>query len=560
MATPDTASPSSPFLDEMPSPKTDMMQVGGMSQSYLLQEQLSLQEHLTQQQDQQIHSSSYVCEWMPTNLRLPSSQDAQQDENIHLCLPVNLSESSYYKQNEEKEEYKDDGYCSDTAKRLRLMALDHYLARVSPLALSAKKLLHDTPISEKYESHPKPPTKTSFFKAFQNKRHRRAKRDRQSQLPSNQTTCPTTRHRLITSTNSGRVINVLQGEIAHCTPSQADTLVSDDATTCHIVALWSCKKGAPEGSATLAVSRRHVLATMTHIDGVGYETSIRDAVNEHIKYHSIHMSSVAEECKENASRGIIEMAIHIVGGFNDDDGSSIEITDNVLQSFASLSNECNTYFVGTDLPRVNMTLETCAVSSGNDDGNCCPLGRGMGLEVATGRVFLAEVEEVNDPKSYGREQPKPVEASTYRTGVIAVDGNVELLSAGNSGIVQSATSSAAGPEVTLRSTRLWASAFHSYGMKQQTRLHVIHQFNDDCLSIEPFFFCSHRDAKRLLDFGDEELLSITSTSPGVEKSNFVSKVRQSLTYLNGASSARVFFAGQPMKFKRVGLNGWVRVS
>jgi hypothetical protein len=551
MATPDTASPSSPFLEEMPSPKSDMMQMkmGDTSHSYLVQEHLSLQEHLAQQQDQTMNASSYVCEWMPTNVRLPSSQNSQQDEQVHLCLPVHLSESSYFKQNEEKEEYKDDGYCSDTATRLRLMALDHYLARVSPLALSAKKLLYNTSTSEDTGGNTKLP-KTSLFKAFQNKCQRRSKRDRQSQLPSNQTKHTSTTHRLITSTNSGRVMNVLQGEIAHCTPSQADTLVSDDATTCHIVALWSCYQGASEGSTALAASK-NVLATLTHIDGVGYEASIRDAVNEHIKYHSMHnMASSTEEYKEDANHGTIEMSIHMMGGFNDDDGSSIEITDNVLQTFAALSNECNMYFMGTNIPRINMSLETCAVSSANDDGNCCPLGRGLGIEVATGKVFLAEVEDINDPKG----------SSGHGMRTVAKDGKMESMCHGNSNVVQSPTSSAEGPGATLRSTRLWASAFHSYGAKQQKRLYVIHQFSDDCMSIEPFFFAPHRDARRLLDLGDEELLSITSTSPDVEKSNFVSKVRQSLTYLNETRSKNVFFAGQPMKFKRVGLNGWVRVG
>ena len=36
-----------------------------------------------------------------------------------------------------------------------------------------------------------------------------------------------------------RIINVLQGEVAHATAEQADILVSDKATTCHILALRS---------------------------------------------------------------------------------------------------------------------------------------------------------------------------------------------------------------------------------------------------------------------------------------------------------------------------------
>ncbi|KAL7540628.1 hypothetical protein ACHAXR_010265 [Thalassiosira sp. AJA248-18] len=559
MATADTSAFPSPFLEDLSPTKNIMHASGdteaGDTQSFFVQEQHFLQDHLARgEQGQMMGSSSFVCEWMPTTLRLPS-QDSQQRE-IYLCLPVHLSEASYFKQNEETEECKDDGYCSTTATQLRLMALDHYLSVVSPLALSTQKLLSSAPaVTGEHDSCTQLPH--TSFNNYQKKlpQHRRSKHERQCQMPMHPSRPPN--HRLITSTNSGRVINVLQGEIAHCTPTQADILVSDDATTCHIVALWSHYLGPGEGEQTNGAARSHVLTTMTHIDGVGYEMSIRDAVSEHHKYHSMHsplnMGNVTDECKDSCTynrNGIIEMSIHVMGGFNDDDGSSIKITDNVLQTFETISNEFNDYFVSRNLPSLRMTLETCAVASANDDGNGCPLGRGLAIEVATGNVFLAEVENVNMHESLGL-LPSAVMPSSNGSGVV---GDVQLFDTSAKHV------SAQGPGVILRSTRLWASAFHPRSRKRESRLNVIHRPSSDYIFIEPFFFVPHSNAKGLLECGDEELLQITSTSPEVEKPNFVSNVRQSLTYMNGTTSSKVFATEEPIKFQRVGLNGWVRIN
>ena len=459
-------------------------------------------------------SQHVTCEWMSTSLRLPRvvniSNTAQDGEDVYLCLPVHVSEASYFKSNEEKEEHKDDSFCVTTATDLRLIQLQKYLTNVPQLAMSTERLLLGGCIQS-----------------------RRSKYDRQFQLKMPQQSPP--QHRLITSTNSGRVINVLQGEIAHCTPSQADVLVSDDATTCHIVGLWS--RYIAEGGDIVEITNRNstsVLATMTHIDGPRYERCIRDAVNEHIKLHSMQSKQGAmSNGATNAGNGVIEMTIHMMGGFNDDDDSSIEITDSILQTLAAVSDECNSYAIIGGLPHVSMILETCAVSCANDNGTGCPIGRGLAMEVNSGNVFLAEVEDVD------------ASVSSNQGDILQLMNNI---------------SSAQGPEVTLRSVRLWASAFHRRVRRQDGRLNVIHRPNNDYLCIEPFFFGPHSNVQGLLDCTDEELLKITSTSPEVEKSNFASKVRESLTYMNRNKSSIVFPAmgKQQLKYRRVGLNGWVR--
>ncbi len=429
---------------------------------------------------------------------------------VYLRLPsAQFSEASRLNQHGEKGHKKN---------KLRLMQLDHYLASEPSLVLSTKKILHVDPA-----------TKNSIINRHDERARTTPGEGNQMSRSGND---PQIRHvvfaehRLITSSNSGRVINVLQGEIAHCTSSQADILVSDGATTCHIVALWSryidsSLDGVQDITATIPKS--NMLATLTHIDEPGYERCVRNAIDHHIKYHSqlrqtANDNSADDGIPSSSGRasfeiGTIEISIHILGGFHDEGSKSLEITSSVLETFAAVSSKSNINFTKNQHPQVCMTLKTCAVGSANDDGTGCPLGRGLGLEVATGNIFLAEVAD---------------------------DG-------------------AQGPEATLRSVRLWAASFHPLSPKPVRELVVIHRHDSDYLQIDVFVFRSHLNAQRLLDCNDETLLRYTSTSSDVERDNFVSKVRESLTYMNTKTSKMVFPLNEPIKFKRVGLNGWIRI-
>ena len=486
--------------------------------------QFSSRERPAQQHHQVANSSTHGCDWISTSLRM----DAHGGEDMYLHLPANLSAYSHYNQDREM------GYSngSEHATRLSLVQLDNYLASVPPLMLSTQRLLHVDSAAKINISNRRDHgecVRTTPGIDNHNIRTRCGPQMRRVDPPQ---------HRLITSSNSGRVINVLQGEIAHCTSPQADILVSDEATTCHIVALWSryIDSKSDEGQDSNEING-NVLATLTHIDGPGYERCVRDAIHEHIKYHSVDdddTEDVINSCSHQArfEKDIIDISIHIMGGFNDQDSRSIEITSSVLQTFAAVSSECNYNSVRRRLPQVHMVLKTCAVASANDNGARCPLGRGLGLEVESGSIFLAEVADD-----------------------VAKDGDIHVLGAAMNGSV-----SAQGPEVTLRSVRLWASSFHLPRLEQETRLIVIHRPDSEFLCIESFFFDRHFNAQRLLDCSDERLLRITSTSPDVEKPNFVAKVRESLTYMNRNKSRNVFPHGQPMKFERVGLNCWVKVA
>lgn len=474
-------------------------------------------------------SSSNTDRWERTNLRLvaqnDSSNSATREEEYYLCLPTSSSDDD------------DDQQQQLRARRLlQFMALDRYLASVPQLADSTRQLL---------------------LSAVQNHHHR---------------------PKVITSSNSGRVINVLQGEIAHCTPTQADVLVSDDATTCHILGLWSrlCYSSSSSAQQHYQMQQQpkgrdggggsaSTLATLAHIDSPHYQDCIKDAVNLHYQYHCSQLPYEQQQQQQQRTQlngedtflPVIELSIHLMGGYNDGDGTSHEITDGVLRALANVSDD----YVSRQ-PRLQMTLQTCAVLSANDNGSGCPIGRGLALDVSSGRVYLAEVEE-EDLESSSPQVNTTVASTTVVT-----------------------TASAKGPDCLLRSARLWASFFFNNSDDNdsgniQRKLQTVHNPNNDYLYIYPFYFAPHPYPQQMLTLNDARLLRYTSSSPDVEKDNFVRCVRETFKYINRTSCFQVFKKREtdeegddndgwdygwddgdylPRRYRRVGLNGWAIVA
>lgn len=582
----------------------------------LFQENYQLEGENEALQQDHADSLSYVCKWIPTNIRLVKTcKDPKHtyiEEECNLCLPVQSTTQTVFSEDtHDNEDCKFEEQLDATATKFRLIALDHYLASAAPLLANTRKLLS----GEKAFCNAS--NGTGFGACTSNGKTknssvndcincRRSKYDRE-QTQQIQPQTPTSLHRLVTSTNSGRVLNILQGEIAHCTPQQADVVVSDDATTCHILALWSrlncggiknSGKRDHEGvcvedicSSLEETKRSSILASMAHIDGTGYDACIREAVKEHFLHHSGNLkqsttdesnmkreSELEETWMHRGNHATIEMSIHLMGGFNDADGSSIEITDDILRTLSALADEFGHFSLNETLgpTRICMTLETCAVSSANDDGSGCPIGRGLGMDVSSGHVFLAEVEDNSNraiSSSVLTQLPfkssSPIAQALYSTspvvsrdglGFISVDGDVHVMDIGIYA-AQNFTNCAEGPETILRGIRLWAAAFYPTCENQQRKLTLIHCPKEDYLRIQPFSFGPHSYARDLLRLNDLQLLHYTSTSPKVEKSNFASKVRQALMYMNASAGSHVFQVTegvvQPIKYERVGLNGWV---
>ena len=152
------------------------------------------------------------------------------------------------------------------------------------------------------------------------------------------------------------VLYVGQGEIAHAVPLQCDVIMSDKATSCHILILRSVSDNALP------------LATCAHIDGTQYESCVRAAIQHHADHHGFHDK--------------VTLDVHVVGGFEDD--GSRKISTWLMRLLASVAEEHQ--------DNMQMNLATCAVSAMNEASHGSPIGRGLALNLHSGEVFLASCD------------------------------------------------------------------------------------------------------------------------------------------------------------------------
>jgi hypothetical protein len=332
------------------------------------------------------------------------------------------------------------------------------------------------------------------------------------------------RQRICTgSREHNRLLYVAQGERANATSAQYDVLMSDKATTCHILAFRSRISSTDNDSEVDSP-----LTSLTHLDGAQYEECVREMIQEHIDYHQrdnsgkrsrrkrpkfMEEEKKSDDClvpndgKKGCGGQQITIDIHVMGGFNDIDSSSSNITEWLIRLLARMAQEFK-----DERASVQMVVKTLVVSSSNneldDRNNDSPIGRGFGIDLKTGEVFLTGNQD--DPTSSG---PVPV----------------------------------------LRSVRLWSrccSGNETDGL-QPHKLSVVHTIKDvedvwELLGVEendgvreefglfwvqPFRFRSISDVDALLGLPDELLLQYTSTSPDVEEAGFCNDVRASMEFL-----------------------------
>mmetsp|Transcript_3474 Transcript_3474/g.6535 ORF Transcript_3474/g.6535 Transcript_3474/m.6535 type:complete len:432 (-) Transcript_3474:380-1675(-) len=297
------------------------------------------------------------------------------------------------------------------------------------------------------------------------------------------------------STSSERVLYVAQGERANVATSTSavnssdddvDVLVSDQATTCHILAFRSSSTTTNEGRASLT--------SMTHLDGPHYEDCIRSMVQEHVEYH--------HQQQQQDFNNQVTLDIHVVGGFDDDDGTSAAITQWLVLLLAQLADE---YGSSSSLSFLDFCLKTCAVTAMNDTGDSCPIGRGFAVHLETGNVCLAKCDQ-----------------------------------------------DLGGPVPVLRSVRLWSSPEPS--SQQQRSLSVVHSYRQpNIFVVHPFVFRKPcKGMESLLTLPDDQLLQCTSTSPLVEEEGFCHAIRQSVRFLQRYSCQQVFgkYVHRPLLFRR----------
>ncbi len=286
--------------------------------------------------------------------------------------------------------------------------------------------------------------------------------------------------------NRQRILYVGQGEVAHALPLQCDVLATDKATTCHMLALRS-------------ESQHHIpLTSLTHIDDTTYESCIRSMVIEHLSHHQDRFQDEKKE-EMNFSDNRVMLQLHLVGGFEDADNTSSNISNWILRLFAELAKDFK--------ESMKMTLQTCALSSLNDNGYRCPIARGLAIDLRSGNVFLAKVDE-----------------------------------------------RLTGPAADVRAVRVWS---------ELKSLSVIHTSSSDGIRIDAFSYSPLPDMKQLLRLPDELLLKFTSTSPEVEEQGFCDAVRSTVHFLLEVPCTQVFGPSRERSliFHRVGAsNTWRRAQ
>ncbi|GKY98999.1 hypothetical protein MPSEU_000855600 [Mayamaea pseudoterrestris] len=272
------------------------------------------------------------------------------------------------------------------------------------------------------------------------------------------------------STTSERLLYVCQGEVAHALPMQCDVLLTDKATTCHMLALRS-----------ESMSGALPLTSLTHIDGTQYSNCLCEMFQKHSKHHG---------------DGKFRLSVHIVGGFNDEKETSRKLSSWLLQLIANIAQEHS--------ESMNMVLQTCSISSLNDDGHGSPLGRGLAISTKTGNVWLAQC-----------------------------------------------TDHVAGPLRSLRTARL---------LESQTTLICVHSETSNGLVIPAFTYSvPQADINFLLSLPDQVLLQYTSTSPHCEDEDFCAGMRATLEWVRDVPHTSVFCKSD-LRFKRVGSsNQWKSV-
>jgi protein N-terminal asparagine amidohydrolase len=295
-----------------------------------------------------------------------------------------------------------------------------------------------------------------------------------------------------------RFVYVAQAEVAHATSQQCDVLVSDRATTCHILAIRSTTTTSNnDNNATV------VLGSMAHMDGTCYEDGIRDMIQQHRLQHQSHYET---NIKTTLLTMMVHMDVHILGGYHCD--ASRDISNWIMTLLSQLAMEHRHW--------LRMTLGTCAISSMNDNGHACPMGRGLGLDLKTGRVSLAKV-------------------------------------------VDRQTSS---PALAMRSARLWTITTLPDGRRRRRRqLGLIHAFSDETIRIDPILLPSSSSSSAtwklisqvdlLLRLPNHVLVQLVSTSPHAEEDidEFCHDVRETLECLKQTTTATS--NDPPLIFRRV---------
>jgi hypothetical protein len=313
------------------------------------------------------------------------------------------------------------------------------------------------------------------------------------------------------------VIYAHQREVIHVSNTQycqkGAVLVTDGATTCHVLALRSTStrsnNSASSCTSTSTSTKNHmnekekesqkrILGSLCHLDSSTYNTCLEKMFLTHVEYHSHTNHNVNVNNNETNNIHVnndnkITMEIHLIGGYNDSKNTSLEISHSILSTLQTMSNtyqHCMTCILDTCvISSLNdiTTYTTGTASSGLDDildgileqkedyqshdhhhhhqtthqqqhhttSNTTPMRRrrGRGLSISTSASSLSSYDTNNTQTTRNSTTWSCHEYYTPPSPIVR--GMALDVNSGKVQLINTVDSSLWGPEATLRRVRLW---------------------------------------------------------------------------------------------------------
>ena len=488
----------------------------------------------------------------------------------------------------------DDNKNKDITDDYGVVSVDEYLARFPSLQLSRSRLWDSTNRQSKgkgvvkysstnYSSYSTKTTSTSTktTKMVTTESSYSATGDEeriQSQLPSSSSS-------LSSLSSPPRILYITQGEIGHAIPKQANVIVSDRATTCHILIVRSTSSSFSNNNndnnnTVPSPPQVPPLVSCAHLDGPNYDVDLRDLFHHHYQHHHRHNTTqhrngplennnnnnndddddnnINNNNINNKERGAIQVDLHILGGFLDEQGYSQELSNWLLYQLADLTAQYRNV--------MHCTLQTCVISSMNHDhhhdhhhteilttpstttgtttrttttgtttfpqtsrniGIPSPWGRGLACDLVTGHVFLAWCDwSVMGPDPILRQSRlwccSSTDATTTTTTTNNNNNNNNNKAASNGSMVASSSSS-------FSSSSLSTSSQPSL---MNIGLITVHNETENVFVIPPFAIQNSTiSISYLLSLSNTELLTMTSTSPECEEDDYCDSIRNALSLI-----------------------------
>ncbi len=292
-------------------------------------------------------------------------------------------------------------------------------------------------------------------------------------------------------------------------------LASDDATTCHILALRSYKLSSVDNDNNKEEKQKKILGSLCHLDSTKLKPCIELMFQHHFNFHNIITTDIntTNNNNNNNNNNKFIMEIHIIGGYNDSNFTSIELSNHLLY----LLNDISHHYYNV----MDCILQTCIISPLND--------------ISSYTYFCNNGCKNNYNNNIASSFSSPM-----------VRGLAMNINTGSIQLLQKVDKVLRGPELTLRRCRIYQHhsntllEIHSYNKTTISNNNLNNNNNNERIYIKPFHFESFENIDKLYQLPNDILLKVGSTSPDVEDDDFCDVIRETFHYLMNVDVDSVF--------------------